>query len=476
MPLGVLKLPHSSYREQHDGTALEFLKSATMKVKARLSLMLCLLAVGVSAGMHFCHAVAEEATRKVAIVPFSLPTEAPEREWLSEGFPRVLALRLQQLPRLTVMALPRDFLSAPEGFRNPLDSGDAAALLERLRTQGYEAVILGGFHQLDGILRLEVRLWATRPERHLGKSLEQSPEKEPDGLGIKVSTFVASALQIPLTEADGRRLAERYTTSAEAFERFARALSLAETSSDEEDVSQAVGLFKEAISFDGKFSMALRQLGDLSFRHGHYVSAAEAYLAFLGLGKRSPLVYRLLGKSFFAQRDMARAIDAYKRGLQLEARDPQLYLDLGLAYTAVKDYESARKALLRALEFKPDDPLAFANLGVVYLLQGNFPAATASLRRAQLLQGSDARLTYNLGLSLMFEGVYDQARDQFERTLQLNPNFAPAAYQLALLTERLDPTRAIERWRKYLELANGKPAEQAWLPHAQETLKHLQQP
>lgn len=455
---------------------LEVLMRAIMKPRVRLCLMLYLLAVGVGAGVHLYSAVAEEATRKVAIVPFNLPTEAPEREWFSEGFPRVLALRLQQLPRLTVVVLPRDILSAPEGFRNPLDGGDAAAILERLRTQGHDAVIFGGFHQLDGILRLEVRLSATRPERHLGKTLEQSPEKDPDGLGIKLVTFVASALQIPFTEADGRRLAERYTTSAEAFERFARALTLAEASSDEEDVSQAVNLFKEAINLDGKFSMALRQLGDLSFRRGHYVNAAEAYLALLGLGKRSPLVYRLLGKSFFAQRDMARAIDAYKRGLQLEARDPQLYLDLGVAYTAAKDYESARKALLRALEFKPDDPLAFANLGVVYLLQGNFPAATASLRRAQLMQGSDARLTYNLGLSLMFEAAYDQARDQFERALQLNPNLAPAAYQLALLSERFDPAQAIERWRKYLELAHGKPAEQVWLPHAQENLRHLQQP
>jgi Flp pilus assembly protein TadD/TolB-like protein len=440
-----------------------------------LCLVFYLLAVGVVAGVHLDGAAAEEPMRKVAIVPFSLPTEAPERDWFSEGFPRVLALRLQQLPRLTVVVLPRDVLAAPEGLRNPLEGGDAAAIVERLRTQGHDAVILGGFHQLDGILRLEVRLWATHPERHLGKTLEQSPERDPDGLGIKVASFVASALQIPFAEADGRRLAERYTTSAEAFERFARALTLAEATSDEEDVSQAVNLFKEAINLDGKFSMALRQLGDLSLRRGYYVSAAEAYLAFLGLGKRSPLVYRLLGKSFFAQRDMARAIDAYRRGLQLEARDPQLHLDLGLAYTAVKDYESARKALLRALEFKPDDPLAFANLGVVYLLQGNFPAATASLRRAQLLQGSDARLAYNLGLSLMFEGAYDQARDQFERALQLNPNFAPAAYQLALLYERGEPAQAVERWRKYLELANGKPAERVWLPHAQESLKHLQQ-
>ena len=130
----------------------------------------------------------------------------------------------------------------------------------------------------------------------------------------------------------------------------------------------------------------------------------------------------------------------------------------------------------KALEVKPDDPLAFANLGVVYLLQGIFPAATASLRRALLLQGSDPVLNYNLGLSLMFEQVYDQARDQFERALQLKPDFAAAAYHLALIYEQFDSAQARERWRKYLALARGKLGEDDWVARADEHLQRLQQP
>jgi tetratricopeptide (TPR) repeat protein len=98
------------------------------------------------------------------------------------------------------------------------------------------------------------------------------------------------------------------------------------------------------------------------------------------------------------------------------------------------------------------------------------------LRRAQLLHGSDPVLTYNLGLSLMLEQAYDQARDQFERALQLKPDFPAAAYQLALIYERSDASQSIERWRKYLDLARGKPAEQAWVARAEEHLQRLQRP
>jgi tetratricopeptide (TPR) repeat protein len=421
-------------------------------------------------------AAPEGTVKAVAIIPFGAPSASSDREWLTDGVPHVLALRLQQLPQLKVAVLSRSVLSGAEGVLNPLDNTDVVRLLEHLRPLGYDACIFGHFVQFEPILRAEIHVWSMRPERSLGKAQEQAAERDPDSLGIKLATFVASVLQVSPSDSEGRRFAERYTTSAEAFERFARALALAETSDDEEEVTQAVNLLKEAVKLDGKFAMAVRQQGDLLFRHGHYAGAVEAYQSLVGLGRRSAVVYRLLGNGYFAQRDATRALDIYKRGLQLDARDYQLHLDLGLAYAAVKDYANATKTFLRALEVKPNDPLAFANLGVVYLLQGNFPAATASLRRAQHLQGSDPILSYNLGLSLMFEQAYDQARDQFERALQLKPDFAAAAYHLALISERFDRAQALERWRKYLALARGKPGEHDWVARAEERLQRLQQP
>lgn len=408
--------------------------------------------------------------KTVAIVPFSLPVETTERDWLSEGLPRVLALRLQPLPHINVVVLSRLPASVSEGLHYPLEAAPVDTLLEHLRSQGYDVVVVGTFLQAEAELRTEVHLWLTKPEQHLGKALNQSSERDPDALGAKIATFMASTLQANLSEPEGRRVGERYTNSAQAFERFARALTVINTASAEEDVQRAVNLFREAISLDGKFVMAQRSLGDLHFRQGQYVQAAEAFQTYLSQARRNAAVYRLLGHAYFAQRDIPQAIEAYRRGLQLEARDPQLHVDLGLAYTANKDYQNATKALLRALEIKPDDPLAFANLGVVYLLQGNFPAATSSLRRAQVLQGSNATLAYNLGLSLMFEGAYDLARGQFERALELQPDHAAAAYQLALLTEQTVPDQAIGHWQRYVEVAAGHPGEEVWLAYAQSRL------
>ncbi|MBI3329637.1 MAG: tetratricopeptide repeat protein [Nitrospinae bacterium] len=437
-------------------------------------LLLAVLCVGV--GIPPLEAAEQRSAKKLAIVPFTLPTAREERGWLSEGMPRVLALRLERLPRIQVSVLPRTDPSGPSGLRNPLDSTEAAAFLERIRPQGYDAVLVGSFLQIDATLRLEVHLWSTQPDRRLGELVEQASEKDPDGLSIKLAAFVGATLQPSPPEAEWRRLEERLTPSAEAFERFARGLTLAKVPGGEEDVSRAANLFKEALSLDGKFSTTLRQLADLYLQHGQYASAVEAYQNLLSLVKRDASVYRLLGSAYVAQGDANRALGAFKRGVQIDSHDPLLHFDLGLTYAALKDYDNATKELLRTLEFQPDDPLAFANLGVIYLLQGKFAAAISSLRRAQLLHASDPLVAYNLGLALSFERAPDQARDQFQRALQLQPDFAPAAYQLALLQERIDVSQAAERWKKYLELARGKPGEEGWIALAQEHLKRLQAP
>jgi Flp pilus assembly protein TadD len=442
----------------------------------RLALMIGLMGVwlvgtGISSG-----GAANNPAKKIAIIPFAVPTEPAEREWLSEGLPRVLALRLQPLSQLKIAVLPNLPTSVQTTPSPALESVDVPSLLKQLRSQGYDVVVLGKFHQVETVLRAEVHLWQTQPEGHLGKTLEQSSEKDPDALGSRIATFLATAMQVNLAESEGKRVGERYTNSAAAFERFTIALTLSDADSAEHDVDRAVHAFREAFSLDGRFVVALRQLADLWFRTGDYANAAETYQAYLNQGKRSASVYRLLGNAYFAQRDVTRAVEAYRRGIQLDARDPQLYVDLGLAYAGGQDYENATKALLRALEVKPDDPLVFANLGVVYLRQGNFPAATSSLRRAQVLQGSNAALAYNLGLSLTLEAAYGPAREQFERALELHPRFTAAAYQLALLTERIDPHQASARWHRYVELATGRADEEAWLAYAQERLLRLQLP
>jgi TolB-like protein len=171
--------------------------------------VLMVLALSMCVHVDSLDAASEGTTKKLAIVPFGLPSAGADREWLSDGFPHVLALRLQHLPQLKVAVLSRSMLSGAEGLPNLLDHTNAVRWLEHLRPQGYDAVVFGHFMQFEPTLRAEIQVWATRPERSIGKAQEQAAERDPDGLGIKLATFVVSVLQIVPSESEGRRLVER---------------------------------------------------------------------------------------------------------------------------------------------------------------------------------------------------------------------------------------------------------------------------
>src|SRR5687767_14224092 len=76
---------------------------------------------------------AEGTAKKVAIVSFGLPTSGTEREWMSEGMPHVLALRLQQTSQVKVTVLSRSIIAGVEPLPPQLDSEEIGKTLERLR-------------------------------------------------------------------------------------------------------------------------------------------------------------------------------------------------------------------------------------------------------------------------------------------------------------------------------------------------------
>jgi hypothetical protein len=127
-------------------------------------------------------------------------------------------------------------------------------LLERLQPSGYDASCSDISCRLSRLYELRSR--SGRRSRTLPRKTQEQAERDPDGLdeardvrGVDVTD--------PAIRRGGRRFAERYT-SAEAFERFARALPLAEMVSDDEDDAGGAPL-QGGVKLDGKFAMAWRQ-------------------------------------------------------------------------------------------------------------------------------------------------------------------------------------------------------------------------
>jgi tetratricopeptide (TPR) repeat protein len=154
----------------------------------------------------------------------------------------------------------------------------------------------------------------------------------------------------------------------------------------------------------------------------------------------------------FAQQDYLRAIAALKNGatvkalelllrLSREAPDkPNVFTNLGLAYFQLQQAELAEQAFTQALARNAEDAIAHNHLGILKRRKGQFQAALLEYQRAIEIDVEYARAHLNLGIL-------------FDLYLQ-------------------DLEKALQQYRKYLDLTNEENAQVAgWIIDIERRLK-----
>lgn len=122
----------------------------------------------------------------------------------------------------------------------------------------------------------------------------------------------------------------------------------------------------------------------------------------------------------------------------------------------------AEEAFRRAIELKPDYALAYYQLALSIEQSGDIARAILELENA--LSKLPGNIDFKFDLGRMYfntERVNDAAR-QFQDIVQVAPNHSNARYSLAISLERLgSPSRALEEYRKVLELNPGNQSIQS---------------
>ena len=81
----------------------------------------------------------------------------------------------------------------------------------------------------------------------------------------------------------------------------------------------------------------------------------------------------------------------------------------------------------------------------------------------------------NRGLRAVERGALEQARDEFHAAASIDPSFADALFNLALLTDKIDPAQSLDAWERYVDAAahagSGQPQDS--LQHAYQRLEEL---
>jgi len=149
------------------------------------------------------------------------------------------------------------------------------------------------------------------------------------------------------------------------------------------------------------------------------------------------------------------AIKYFAQALALEPTNPVLATELAKAYFNDNQFDQAESYFNRALELKSDYYDAKLGLAKVLLNKGQDSQALSLLDQLTSVS-TDPEVYYELGRYYYNHGEINQAVTEFLLALKVSPDYANAAYSLALCYQtKGDKVQALNYFEKVLELNPG---------------------
>ncbi|MCX6143519.1 MAG: protein kinase [Ignavibacteriales bacterium] len=323
----------------------------------------------------------------IAVLPFTNVGADPNTEYLSDGITESLINTLSQLSNLTVMSRSSVFQ-----FKNKeIDPQKAGKEL------GVKAVLVGRVTQRGDNLQISTELVDVSNNSHIWG--EQYNKKLSDIFTVQegISKDISQRLSLKLVGEDEKKLAKRYTESAEAYQYYLKG-RFHWNKRNGDDLQKAVEYFKQAIEKDPGYALA-------------YAGLASTYAVL-------PEYSGLAATGFISKTETAA-----RKALELDATLAEPHAALGLIKYAYQwDWQDADREFMRAIELDPNSPTTHHWYSNSLENQGKLQEALAEIKRAQELDPLSPVITNNVGEILAYMQHYDLATEQFNKALELDPN------------------------------------------------------
>lgn len=318
----------------------------------------------------------------IAVLPFVDSGESSP-DYLADGLTQDLIQSLGRFQGLTVMSW-----NAVAGYRGAaVKPGEIARALDvRYQVEGSVR------HEADG-LRISMQLVDERG-RVLWTGIYQEPRAGLAWLPERITSEIAGALSVRVTEFEQRRALTMPETSFDAYDLVLRARPALRRPT-RAGIAEARTLLREALEKQPDYAAAHAALGE-TFHIAVSMGWAESPDAYWDRAR--------------AEADAALALDP----LDVKAR-----VLSARVYIAYNQFDDARREIDRAIELNPSDADALAGRGNILMWLGKTDAAIDSLELAQRIDPAlNAFDRFALSLAYYLEGRYEPAIEQARINLQ----------------------------------------------------------
>lgn len=333
----------------------------------------------------------------IAVLPFESLSDDPRQEYLADGMTEDLITDLSRSSSLMVIGSNSSFT-----YKGQHVSPDEVA-----KHLGVMFVLQGSIRPVGKTIRINAQLvdartgfnrWAARYDRNVDEIFAIQDE---------IASGIVEALDVRLTRQERQRLAQRATSSLQAYDLFQEGQAIAKTQT-KEALERAGEAYREAIRADPTYGRAYGALGYVlatAFRRGWTDAPVET---------------------------SDRALELAKDGVALDDSIPQTHWALGYVHLFRKEYEQAERAAAESIEIAPNYADGY---GLLALISNNL----GKPQRAVELIETGMRLNpyytwdypFNLGWAYYTLGSYEQAVEQLENAHERNPNAVPVKVFLA---------------------------------------------
>jgi eukaryotic-like serine/threonine-protein kinase len=378
-------------------------------------------AVHALAAAQTVHAAASgTAAQSIAVLPFTNLSPDPDNAYFADGLTEEVITTLSKVGTLRVISR-----TTMMQFRDRTH-----ALGEVARELGVTHVLEGSVRRAGDRLRISASLVAAESDASLWTDRFDGVLADVFDMQDRVAAAIVRALDVALTPAESRRLAERPLDNVEAYDHYLRARqALHEMSMS--GVERAFGHLEDALALAPTNIMLLRGLGlacyyaantgerpdreELLARALEYAERIEQQQPASPFGAEiRGLVAALHGDVVEAARQLGVAFEQLP-----EDHDVGIWYAFQLAYTG---RSAATIAIARTIiRAAPDHPLAWGIETIGLLLTGRHAAAVA---RAATAPASAPAGTVPLfvGLAHAAAGDRESALDAFDRAGGLEPD------------------------------------------------------
>ncbi len=228
------------------------------------------------------------------------------------------------------------------------------------------------------------------------------------------------------------------------------------------DSGRSAAAFERALAADPGNGLALKYLGDISYRSSRYGEAAVRYERAVKAGFIHPDVFVNLAAVHARLRRPDEARRALEAAVLLERNSAEIWNQLGISRATDGAFDPAREAFSRALELDPARPEPFYNLALLDRQAGNHELSLSRLRQAIERNPAYAEAHYEIGSHHQSAGRLPEALAAYEDALRNAPDYPEALFSaahMAALVGRPDDAR--RRYERFLRIAPPEYARQA---------------